>query len=66
MAYIRTCQECGHQQESKPPNEYKGDAWKDIKCRSCRSYGLDYGSHGWAKDPYSGKFVRDEDETPLC
>jgi len=43
MKYIRTCQECGHKQESKPPAEYKTEAWRNTKCRRCRSEALDYG-----------------------
>lgn len=42
--YIRTCQECGHKQVSKPPAEYKSEAWRDVKCRKCKSMALDYGS----------------------
>jgi hypothetical protein len=61
MSYVRTCQECGHKQESRPPAEYKGESWKHIKCHGCKSYGLDYGSHGWVKTE-SGTFVKPEDE----
>lgn len=43
MSYIRTCQECGHKQVSKPPSEYKSDGWRNIKCRRCQSEALDYG-----------------------
>jgi ribosomal protein L40E len=43
MAWIRTCQECGYKQPSKPPTEYKGDSWRDLKCRKCHSMALDYG-----------------------
>jgi hypothetical protein len=60
MIYVRVCQECGHKQPSKPPAEYKGDAWKDVKCRKCKSYGLDYGSNGWEKDPNTGELRRIE------
>lgn len=49
-AYIRTCQECGHQQEMKPPAEYKNDIWKDFKCRKCKSPALDYGSYKPVED----------------
>lgn len=42
--WIRTCQECGYRQPSKPPAEYKSDAWRDVKCRKCHSEALDYGS----------------------
>ena len=48
MRYVRTCQECGHQQKSKDPATYKNmttEAWRDVKCRNCGSEGsLDYGS----------------------
>lgn len=54
--YIRTCQECGHKQESKPPRVYKGDSWKDLKCRKCKSPALDFGSDGW--EYVGGKIVR--------
>ena len=42
--WIRTCQECGHKQVSKPPAEYKSEAWRNVKCKKCRSEALDYGS----------------------
>ncbi len=42
--FIRTCQACGHKQISKPSNEYKSDAWRDTKCKRCKSEALDYGS----------------------
>lgn len=61
MIYVRTCQECGHKQESKPPAEYKGKGWQDVKCRKCKSYGLDYGSYGWIRDPDTGKLKRKEE-----
>ena len=44
MTWVRTCQECLHKQEAKPPPEYKGDSWKDVKCKRCKSASLDYGS----------------------
>lgn len=42
--YIRTCQECGHKQEERPPALYMTDGWMDVKCKRCKSEGLDYGS----------------------
>lgn len=45
--FIRTCQCCGHQQEAKDPATYKNkakEAWRDVKCRKCKSDALDYGS----------------------
>lgn len=43
--FIRTCQECGHEQESKDPATYKGksESWRDVKCRKCGSASLNYG-----------------------
>ena len=45
--FIRTCQECGYKQKAKDPSTYKGDseAWRELKCRRCKSEGLDYGSY---------------------
>jgi hypothetical protein len=45
----RTCQECGHIQESKPPAEYKVDSWTEVKCKKCKSEALDYGSDSFAR-----------------
>ncbi|HTH22913.1 MAG TPA: hypothetical protein VL854_11900 [Nitrososphaeraceae archaeon] len=42
--FIRTCQECGHEQPSKDPATYKDDKWEYIKCKKCKSEALDYGS----------------------
>lgn len=43
--WIRTCQECGHKQATKPPNREKElpTSYTDAKCRKCKSEGLDYG-----------------------
>lgn len=44
-AHVRTCQECGHTQVSTDPATQKSDAWRDTKCRKCKSEGsMDYGS----------------------
>lgn len=59
--YVRTCQECGHKQESKPPIEYKGDSWRDTLCKKCHSSGLNYGSFGWNRNP-DGTFSREQDD----
>lgn len=48
MKYIRTCQECGHKQESKEPSTYKSDTWMNTKCKKCKSEALDYGK--WIDD----------------
>lgn len=42
--YIRTCQECGHAQQERPPATYNSDIWRDKKCKQCKSEALDYGS----------------------
>jgi transposase len=44
MKYIRTCQECGHKQEAKDTKTYKGESWRNLKCKKCKSEALDYGS----------------------
>ena len=49
MKWIRTCQECGYEQECpKPSFDKKGDltiAYSERKCKKCKSSGsLDYGS----------------------
>ena len=41
--WIRTCQECGLIQITKPIEEWKSDKWKNVKCKNCKSIGLDYG-----------------------
>lgn len=46
----RTCQECGHVQESKPPTEYTQDEWIGVCCKKCKSEALDYGSESFVKD----------------
>ena len=42
--FIRTCQECGHQQEDADPQHAPTDAFLNRKCRKCSSRALDYGS----------------------
>jgi hypothetical protein len=49
--WIRTCQECGATGLYKSPKEYKSDAWRDAKCRVCKSMGLDYGHPDDRKEP---------------
>ena len=44
MAWIRTCQECGHRQVARCPNGMKSENWRNLKCRRCRSIAMDYGS----------------------
>lgn len=44
--WVRTCQECGHKQISAKPNPDAEltDAYRNKKCRRCKSSGLDYGT----------------------
>jgi len=41
--WVRTCQECGHEQESKCPADYKGVNWTELRCKKCKSLGMNYG-----------------------
>ena len=56
--WIRTCQECGRSQTAKQPTygQEPSDAYKDSKCRKCRSAALDYGKEEPLVDPdYCGE-----------
>lgn len=46
-AHVRTCQECGHAQTSTDPAGQKSEAWRDTKCRKCKSESMDYGSKNY-------------------
>lgn len=52
--FIRTCQECGHEQEARDPRSYPtgNDSWIDLKCHKCRGTEcFDFGS--WREtNPY--------------
>ncbi len=50
MSWIRTCQECGHKQESKSPLDYKSNSWTETKCKKCKSAALDYGSEDFKEE----------------
>lgn len=50
MRWYRTCQSCNHTDTYKSPEEYKGDTWRDVKCKKCKSIDLDYGSESNPKD----------------
>lgn len=43
--WIRTCQECWHNDIYKHPDMYLKDSWRDVKCHKCKSPALDYGSY---------------------
>jgi hypothetical protein len=46
-AWVRTCQECGHKQQDAEP-QVPGEmtsAYRDRKCKKCKSEALDYGTH---------------------
>ena len=42
-SWVRTCQECMRPQVTKSPKDYKGETWRDLKCKNCKSEPLDYG-----------------------
>lgn len=42
--HVRTCQACGHEQVMKDPSTMKGEAWREAKCRRCKTEALDFGS----------------------
>jgi hypothetical protein len=42
-AHVRTCQECGHAQKAKDPATMKGEGWRDLKCKRCKSESMDFG-----------------------
>jgi hypothetical protein len=48
LAWIRTCQECGHKQlASQNPIDFKNgipDSYLNAKCKKCKSESLDYGT----------------------
>jgi hypothetical protein len=44
MVFIRTCQECGHQQKDKDLQGAPTLAFYNRKCKKCKSESLDYGS----------------------
>lgn len=46
--FIRVCQECGHKQIAKDPKDYiqaDKEAWRNTKCKKCKSEALNYGSY---------------------
>jgi len=48
MIWIRTCQECGHEQVGTEPKDTSNltDAYCEAKCKQCKSRGsLDLGSY---------------------
>jgi Zn finger protein HypA/HybF involved in hydrogenase expression len=47
QAWIRTCQECGNKQkDNPPPNDRElSDAYRNRKCKKCKSESLDYGTY---------------------
>jgi len=52
MDWIRTCQECGFVQKTKPPNQTKEltNSYRNAKCRRCKSEALDYGKYRNTKE----------------
>lgn len=54
-AWIRTCDECGHRQQDKEPGDGRGmtDAYRNRKCRACKSPALDYGSFNGSSEDWA-------------
>jgi len=48
VKFIRTCQECGNRQVAKEPSIFDSgklsDAYRNRKCKKCKSEALDFGS----------------------
>jgi len=58
----RTCQECGASGYYAQPNlESKTDAWRDTKCRKCKSEALNFGVKVEV-DASTGKELKADDE----
>lgn len=56
MAWIRTCQACGHVQPAiKPMHSKLTDSYAFSKCRKCKSEALDYGRDDSANDDYTSE-----------
>ena len=48
--WSRKCKECGHRQTAKHPTEYRyfhEDSYNILKCRTCKSHALDYGTYDY-------------------
>ncbi len=58
--YIRRCQECGHKQEARDPYTLKGEGWRELKCRRCKSAAMDFGS--WQQFNEDGTEFAEPDE----
>lgn len=43
--WVRTCQECGFKQADKKPVGEMSDAYRNRKCKNCKSEALDYGTY---------------------
>jgi len=53
--WIRECQECFHLQKDTEPINGMSDAYRNRKCKKCKSDALDYGFHNsidpdWAEE----------------
>ena len=63
LYFIRTCQECFHQQKAQRPSDQAEltTTYKAAKCKKCNAEALDYGSDGWS-EVSKGKFERLNDD----
>ena len=65
-SWTRTCQSCGHAQQVKPPKEPMTLAYREAKCKKCKSPDLDYGREIWLKlTGPDGEPATDVDGDPL-
>ena len=61
--YMRTCQECGHQQMDKDPHGGMPTvAFNERKCKRCKSPALDYGSNRDYDATTGEEILFDEDD----
>lgn len=64
--FARTCQECGHIQQSREPTtEQAADdkfmlTYSQVKCAKCKSEALDFGHGAFHQSRETGKIVRND------
>jgi hypothetical protein len=59
--WMRTCQECLHQQEDKEPGPNPANGYLNRKCKKCKSEGLDYGSYRDVDENGKIVYVKEEE-----
>ena len=56
-AWIRSCNECGHHQVDKMPLGEMTEAYRNRKCKRCKSEALDYGTSNASDDSWANEEV---------